>query len=77
MFQSLDQQYKNVFDNAVEAMVTINSKCVIQSANETINKEGTGLGIPLSRGLIEAHGGKILATNRAEGGAHFEISLPS
>jgi PAS domain S-box-containing protein len=38
MSQSLDQQYKNVFDNAVEAMVTINSKGVIQSANEAINK---------------------------------------
>ena len=37
----------------------------------------SGLGLSISKQIIEAHGGKILASNRVEGGAHFEISLPS
>ena len=37
---------------------------------------GTGLGLSIVRHLIELHGGKITAGNRAEGGAVFTISLP-
>lgn len=37
---------------------------------------GLGLGLSIARQLIEAHGGRIEATNRAGGGAHFSIRLP-
>ncbi len=37
---------------------------------------GTGLGLAVSRGLIEAHGGHIWAENRKEGGAIFQFTLP-
>jgi two-component system sensor histidine kinase KdpD len=37
---------------------------------------GTGLGLPISRGLIEAHGGSLSAENRAGGGVRFTIRLP-
>jgi signal transduction histidine kinase len=37
---------------------------------------GTGLGLNLSRRIVEEHGGRILAANRAEGGACFTITLP-
>jgi two-component system phosphate regulon sensor histidine kinase PhoR len=37
---------------------------------------GTGLGLSIVRHLVELHGGKITAGNRAEGGAVFTISLP-
>jgi two-component system, OmpR family, sensor histidine kinase KdpD len=37
---------------------------------------GTGLGLSISRGLIEAHGGTLIAENRAEGGTRFTIHLP-
>jgi signal transduction histidine kinase len=38
---------------------------------------GTGLGLFISRGIIEAHGGKIWAENNADGkGATFSFTLP-
>ncbi|HLU69987.1 MAG TPA: ATP-binding protein, partial [Fibrobacteria bacterium] len=38
--------------------------------------EGTGLGLYVSRGIIEAHGGTIRAENAPDGGAIFTIELP-
>lgn len=38
---------------------------------------GTGLGLPLARAIIEAHGGKIVAANRPEGGGRLRIHIPS
>ena len=37
---------------------------------------GTGLGLSIARNAVEAHRGEILASNRAEGGARFSISIP-
>jgi signal transduction histidine kinase len=43
----------------------------------TISKTGTGLGLFISKNIIEAHGGKIWAENNANiKGATFYIILP-
>ena len=43
----------------------------------TISHQGTGLGLYISKSIIEAHGGRIWAENNAEGkGATFSFSLP-
>lgn len=37
---------------------------------------GSGLGLAVSRGMVEAHGGRIWAENRPGGGAIFRFTLP-
>ncbi len=37
---------------------------------------GTGLGLPISKGIVEAHGGSIWVSNREGRGAAFTILLP-
>ncbi len=45
--------------------------------NKSIDVKGTGLGLPIVRGIIERHGGKIKAESRGEGkGTTFIIQIP-
>jgi two-component system sensor histidine kinase KdpD len=38
--------------------------------------QGLGLGLAIVKGLVEAHGGRVLAENRAGSGARFTFTLP-
>jgi two-component system OmpR family sensor kinase len=45
-------------------------------ATQAAGTEGYGLGLAIARRSIEAHGGRITAVNRKEGGLAVAIELP-
>jgi two-component system sensor histidine kinase KdpD len=49
---------------------------VSNNPRRTSSSVGSGLGLAVCRGLIEAHDGRIWAENRPDGGAIFRFTLP-
>ena len=42
----------------------------------TTKRDGLGLGLSISRSIIEAHGGRVWAKNNEERGATFYFTVP-
>jgi signal transduction histidine kinase len=42
----------------------------------TTKEKGTGIGLAVSRSIVEAHGGRLWAENNKTGGATFNVALP-
>lgn len=47
-----------------------------QSSRTKTGAGGTGLGLPIARGILELHGGRLWAERPAEGGSAFCLELP-
>jgi C4-dicarboxylate-specific signal transduction histidine kinase len=43
----------------------------------TTKPEGTGMGLPISRSIVESHEGRLWATPRLSGGAIFQFTIPT
>jgi signal transduction histidine kinase len=50
---------------------------LIFNAFYTTKPEGTGMGLAISRSIIEAHGGRLWATANEQRGATFHFTLPA
>lgn len=55
---------------------TIFDKFTQHDSSDTRNKGGTGLGLNISKSIIEKHGGKIAFTSEIEAGTTFYFDLP-
>lgn len=49
----------------------------VQSSATKDGSGGTGLGLTISRKILEVHGGRISAANQAAGGVAFSVALPA
>ena len=70
-----DEVIVNIKDNGIGIDLQILPKLFTKFA--TKSQTGTGLGMFISRSIIEAHGGKIWAKNNSDTkGATFTFTLP-
>jgi two-component system sensor kinase FixL len=73
-----------ISENTINVSIEDNGPGIEESRLESIfepfyttRREGTGIGLAISRFIIESHGGRIWAENLAEGGAKICFSLPA
>ena len=76
----INSKYKEAIVNITDSGKGINPAVIpkLFSKFTTTSYSGTGLGLFISKGIVESHGGKIWARNNSNGtGACFSFSLPA
>jgi len=59
-----------------EEMATLFTPFVTAKRKRRLGSKSMGLGLAISKKIVEAHGGAISAKNSPDGGALFTITLP-
>jgi signal transduction histidine kinase len=67
----------SVSDTGAGIDMEIMPKLFQKFASKSDVNTGTGLGLYISKNIIEAHGGRIWAENNKKGGATFSFALPA
>jgi len=49
----------------------------IFEAFQTTKPQGTGMGLAITRSILESHGGRVWATRNQDAGATFHFTLPT
>lgn len=75
-----NEAYLSVADSgsglSEEALERVFNRFYRADASRGRTTGGSGLGLAIVRALVELHGGRVWATNSAEGGAVFSVALP-
>jgi len=77
--QQIGQQIETSVENQGEGIPEADLSKVFDKfyrLNSPLQVSGTGLGLAICKGIIEAHGGKIWATNNQHGGVTITFTLP-
>ena len=68
-----EERLSHLFDYGYSIQSTLDHHSPSELA---FNSRGFGLGLGITRGIVEAHGGTVTASNRAEGGTLFQVCIP-
>jgi signal transduction histidine kinase len=67
------ERQQNLFDRTFNVRDTLNHH---SSSTLEFNSAGLGLGLPIARGIVEAHGGRISVNSAPGTGTTFTIRIP-
>lgn len=76
----LQQVLMNLMLNGIQAMEKTGGALTIKAIFDaffTTKPESSGMGLAISRSIIESHGGRVWATVNSGSGATFHITLPA
>jgi C4-dicarboxylate-specific signal transduction histidine kinase len=75
-FVNDDEKVELCVSDAGEGLPDSNQPDKVFDAFFTTKKEGMGMGLAISRSIIEAHGGRLWATSNPDRGTTFHFTLP-